>query len=172
MKSYISILIISAASLTLMVGCSFLGIEFGEKQQDVPATPDPVATTEVIKPDTLITSAIAETSVEPNDANIGWVVFKFTPEQTKNSGKSWSVLVKSFKVANVQFNTKISKDETIEVAKYFDAQGHIWKRNKNRFSYFYDGKDRFYTPDFYLPKENLYVEVKGYRTSKDVAKWD
>ncbi len=39
------------------------------------------------------------------------------------------------------------------------------------FSYEFDGI-RKYNPDFYLPNLDLYVEVKGYQTSKDDAKWN
>lgn len=28
-----------------------------------------------------------------------------------------------------------------------------------------------YTPDFYLPDLDLYIEVKGYETDKDRSKW-
>ena len=31
---------------------------------------------------------------------------------------------------------------------------------------------RTYFPDFYLPDKNIYVEVKGYKTERDAAKWD
>ena len=30
---------------------------------------------------------------------------------------------------------------------------------------------RYYTPDFYLPDEDIYIEIKGYKTIKDEAKW-
>lgn len=38
------------------------------------------------------------------------------------------------------------------------------------FDYEFEGHRR-YNPDFYLPERNLYVEVKGYKTKRDVAKW-
>ena len=43
-------------------------------------------------------------------------------------------------------------------------------RNKKTFSYEYD-KIRQYTPDFYLPNIDCYVEVKGWKREKDEAKW-
>ena len=33
------------------------------------------------------------------------------------------------------------------------------------------GKDFKYIPDFYLPDTNTFVEIKGYVTDKDKAKW-
>lgn len=59
----------------------------------------------------------------------------------------------------------------LEVAKYFDRIGVKWKRNKNRFAYIFEGKERFYTPDFYLEETETYIEVKGYETDKDRSKW-
>ena len=41
----------------------------------------------------------------------------------------------------------------------------------NHFSYEFKGA-REYFPDFYLPEHDAYVEVKGYKTDKDSAKWD
>lgn len=39
------------------------------------------------------------------------------------------------------------------------------------FKYTWNG-DRTYFPDFYIEKYDLYVEVKGYETDRDRAKWD
>jgi len=59
----------------------------------------------------------------------------------------------------------------LEYAKYLDANSIKWIRNKDTFSYTYDGKDRKYTPDFYLTETDEYIEIKGYKTEKDTAKW-
>jgi hypothetical protein len=45
------------------------------------------------------------------------------------------------------------------------------ERCLNGFDYFWNGKERKYFPDFYLPNLNLYVEVKGYETEQDREKW-
>jgi predicted nucleic acid-binding Zn ribbon protein len=39
-------------------------------------------------------------------------------------------------------------------------------RNTKYFSYIFDGKERKYYPDFYLPEANLYVELKGYKDAR------
>lgn len=57
-------------------------------------------------------------------------------------------------------------------AKYLDANNIKWHRNKKRFQYVFEEKSRTYTPDFYIPDEDLYIEVKGYATEKDAAKWN
>ena len=60
----------------------------------------------------------------------------------------------------------------LTVAEHLDSLGVKWRRNKSRFSYYFDDKDRYYTPDFFLEDLEIYVEVKGYETPKDVAKWE
>jgi len=66
---------------------------------------------------------------------------------------------------------KVDGTWELEVAKFLDKLGVKWKRNKSRFAYNFEGKDRFYTPDFYLEDRDLYIEVKGYETEKDRSKW-
>jgi hypothetical protein len=44
------------------------------------------------------------------------------------------------------------------------------QRPTNSFSYEWNGI-RSYFPDFYLPMLDVYVEVKGYETERDIAKW-
>lgn len=56
-------------------------------------------------------------------------------------------------------------------AKYLDANNIKWLRCKKQFRYDFLGKERKYTPDFYLPDTNEYIEIKGYETDKDRAKW-
>lgn len=46
-----------------------------------------------------------------------------------------------------------------------------WQRNKDSFAYTFQGKERRYTPDFYLIDDDVYIEIKGYKTEKDDAKW-
>lgn len=59
----------------------------------------------------------------------------------------------------------------LSVAKYLDDNNIEWVRNKKRFKYYDGDKERFYTPDFYLVKENKFIEVKGYKTDLDILKW-
>lgn len=63
-------------------------------------------------------------------------------------------------------------DGTWEVllAKWFDENDIRWSRNAKRFPYVF-GKSRHYIPDFYLPDIDCFVEVKGWKTVKDEAKW-
>jgi hypothetical protein len=44
-------------------------------------------------------------------------------------------------------------------------------RNNKGFKYIWNG-ERTYFPDFYLPEHDTYIEVKGYKTERDNAKWE
>lgn len=57
-------------------------------------------------------------------------------------------------------------------ARWLDEQNIIWIRNKKSFTYIFENVQRGYTPDFYLPQTDEYIEIKGYETSKDYAKWE
>lgn len=50
------------------------------------------------------------------------------------------------------------------VAYYFDFKDLKWERNKRRFKYFNEIENRnaHYTPDFFLPDTETFIEVKGY----------
>lgn len=56
-------------------------------------------------------------------------------------------------------------------AKYLDRNNINWVRPKEKFDYIFEGKSRTYTPDFYLTSTREYIEIKGYETNKDRAKW-
>lgn len=56
-------------------------------------------------------------------------------------------------------------------AKFLDENGINWKRCNERFPYTFNDKVRYYTPDFYLPLTDEYVEIKGHETEKDRIKW-
>ena len=60
----------------------------------------------------------------------------------------------------------------LEYAKWLDKNNILWRRPKEKFPYFLDGIQGFYTPDFYLEEEKIYIEIKGYPTIKDFSKWD
>ena len=58
----------------------------------------------------------------------------------------------------------------LEFYKYCKNNGIAIIRCTEYFEYEWEGI-RKYFPDFYLPEKDLYVEVKGYETDKDKAKW-
>jgi hypothetical protein len=59
----------------------------------------------------------------------------------------------------------------VEFYKWCKTQNIVCDRLPGHFEYDWNGK-RKYFPDFYIPSLDLYVEVKGYATERDHAKWD
>lgn len=57
-------------------------------------------------------------------------------------------------------------------ARYLDSNNINWIRNKESFLYVFEGRERRYTPEFYLVDTSEYVEIKGYKINKDDAKWE
>lgn len=57
----------------------------------------------------------------------------------------------------------------IAYAKFLDAQDIIWKYECTKFQ-LSDG--RFYTPDFYFPADDKYVEIKGHWWGKSKLKFE
>lgn len=57
--------------------------------------------------------------------------------------------------------------------EYLDKNSFVWIRCRERFPYVgADGKQHTYNPDFYLPKYELYVEVKGRIRVSDPYKFE
>ena len=59
----------------------------------------------------------------------------------------------------------------LKYAMWLDENNIKWERPTESFPYTFEGEIRRYTPDFYLVDDNEYVEIKGYETPKDRAKW-
>ena len=92
------------------------------------------------------------------------VLFKVKNDTWHNSfGKS-----KIVKYNNIDFHGHWE----VEFAKYLDNLQIGWVRNTDKFKYKFDNKTRYYTPDFYIPNLDLYIEIKGYPTEKDFCKWN
>lgn len=60
----------------------------------------------------------------------------------------------------------------LEYAKFLDENNIKWRRPTERFEYTFKNTIRYYTPDFYLIDTKTYIEIKGYPTPKDFAKWN
>ena len=59
----------------------------------------------------------------------------------------------------------------LKVAKKLNELGIKWIRNHIlKYKRPDESKERFYNPDFYLPDEDFYIEVKGYYSDKDKNK--
>ena len=59
----------------------------------------------------------------------------------------------------------------LEFYQYCKNNNIIIERSNEYFEYEWNGT-RKYFPDFYLPESETYVEVKGYETDRDKAKWN
>lgn len=68
-------------------------------------------------------------------------------------------------------NIKFQGNWELKFYKWCETKNIECERNSTGFSYEWNGK-RTYYPDFYLPIYKIYVEVKGYKTDKDNAKWN
>jgi hypothetical protein len=100
------------------------------------------------------------------------------------SRKKLTETIKS-KIENDSWHLSFSKSRTheyngvklygkweLEYAKWLDKNEIEWRRPKEKFPYTFNGKKGYYTPDFYLIESKIYIEIKGYPTPKDFAKWD
>ena len=86
--------------------------------------------------------------------------------------ESYSASNVNGRVKKVEYNGIIfdSSWEVI-VAKFLDDNNIIWERPKNGFEYIWENGTHLYYPDFYIPSMDLYIEVKGYKRSRDEYKW-
>lgn len=89
------------------------------------------------------------------------------------------------KIEKGEWHNSFSKSRTIEYkgikflgswevkfAQWLDKNNIKWERVKETFKYSYNNKIKQYTPDFYLTDSDTYIEIKGYPTEKDFAKWN
>lgn len=60
----------------------------------------------------------------------------------------------------------------LRFAIWCDKNNIIWEKNKKSFTYTYKNKNHLYFPDFYLKDIDKYIEIKGYATERDLAKWE
>jgi hypothetical protein len=115
----------------------------------------------------LISIAVKNRDSEFHD-DISKKVSKTVQEKVKNG--EWHTSL----ARNMHINYKgndLHGTWELKYAQYLDGENINWIRNKDSFKYLFDGKERYYTPDFYLIDSDEYIEIKGYKTEKDDAKW-
>ena len=72
----------------------------------------------------------------------------------------------------IEYNgIKFQGNWELEFYKWTETINLYTERPLTGFKYIWEG-ERTYFPDFYIPSLSLYVEVKGYETDRDKAKWD
>lgn len=76
------------------------------------------------------------------------------------------------RVKNIKYNGVTLKGSwELKTAQWLDFQNIIWENEPKSFPYIWNGKEHKYFPDFYLTNFDVYIEVKGYKTERDEAKW-
>jgi len=108
---------------------------------------------------------------------------KFTNENIMSSSLKTKQTVQN-KIRNDEWHVSFAKISRYEYngivlhgtwelayAKWLDENHVLWSRPRETFPYTWKDEIHQYTPDFYLPDEDIYVEIKGYETERDRAKW-
>lgn len=79
--------------------------------------------------------------------------------------------VKVYEVNSSAGITKVKGKWELKVAEFLNINKIKWTNNITPFSYFWNEKWHLYFPDFYLIDSDKFIEVKGYRTDRDLEKW-
>ena len=107
----------------------------------------------------------------------------WTEEQKRKHSESMKRAVKSYpdsytknnvvgRVKNIEYNgVKLKGGWEIIVAKWLDENNVRWEHETKSFDYEWNVIRKYY-PDFYLPDFDLFIEVKGYQTERDLHKWE
>jgi len=80
--------------------------------------------------------------------------------------------VKTWYTSPIAGKVYLRSSYELAFVKWLDANNIKWKGNLLKFPYTFENKIRYYYPDFYLIDTNEYIEVKGFRTKQDIAKWN
>ena len=59
----------------------------------------------------------------------------------------------------------------LKVAEWLDKNKVKWENEANPQPYYWNDGWHLYFPDFYIRELDTYIEVKGYKTKRDEAKW-
>jgi hypothetical protein len=88
----------------------------------------------------------------------------------KVENNEWHLSVRKYIIVEYK-GQKFHSHWEVKYAKWLDLNDIEWIRTKDKFPYFWNNAIHYYFPDFYLPASNEYVEIKGYKTERDDAKW-
>jgi hypothetical protein len=91
----------------------------------------------------------------------------------KNNPDSYSKNNVSGRVKIIDYNgINLKGSWELKTAQWLDSLNVIWENETNPHDYFWNEGWHKYFPDFFLPYYNSYIEVKGYKTNRDEAKWN
>lgn len=112
-----------------------------------------------------------------------WKGRKHTKETKEKISKTMQQVVKdkpdSYNGVNINGKVKkykynnVSLDGTWELifVQYLDKNNIKWKRPNKGIEYVWENTIHIYYPDFFLVDYNVFVEIKGFQTPRDIAKW-
>ena len=90
----------------------------------------------------------------------------------KNNPDSYSKNNVAGRVKLIEYNgIKLKGSWELKTAQWLDSLGVQWKHETNPQKYYWNDDWHLYFPDFFLPEYSMYIEVKGYKTERDDAKW-
>ena len=107
---------------------------------------------------------------------------KHTEATKQKISKSMKIVVMNNPESYCGSNRGRSKQIIVDEIKFtgqWEVDFYLWAKKNNLnavrvttpFKYFWKG-ERNYFPDFYIESLDLYVEIKGYETDRDRAKWE
>jgi hypothetical protein len=79
--------------------------------------------------------------------------------------------VKMYDVVDYNGPTKVKGLWELKVANWLNANNVRWTNTIEPYKYQYNNSWHLYFPDFLLLDTNILIEVKGYQTDRDLAKW-
>lgn len=79
--------------------------------------------------------------------------------------------VKIYEIISTTGVTKVKGRWELRVAEFLNTNKIRWSNAIVPFDYYWNNKWHLYFPDFYLIDYDVYIEVKGYKTDRDLAKW-
>lgn len=91
----------------------------------------------------------------------------------KENPDSYSKNNVSGRVKHVDYKgVRLKGSWEVKVAKWLDSQNIQWESEARPQEYIFENSTKTYFPDFYLKDFEIFIEVKGYKTEKDEAKWE
>jgi hypothetical protein len=79
--------------------------------------------------------------------------------------------VKMYEVMSATGLTKVKGQWELDVANWLNENNIKWTNDIQPYNYFWNESWHLYFPDFLLIDNNVLIEVKGYETDRDRAKW-
>jgi len=91
----------------------------------------------------------------------------------KERPDSYSINNVSGRAKIIDYNGKKLKGSwELQIAKLLDKYKIDWTNDIKPIPYFWNNNWHLYFPDFYLIKEDKFIEVKGYERERDRKKWE